>query len=244
MAISIPFGAQNGITAQSDETDVSIGKLFAGGHSIYLFAQNKIKKSSTTKTQYASCAQWIVPGVNDTGSIGEGAGYYPLENTTASYQEDTNIIWVAADPGNTPPEITTTTNVAPATKVDCIILIGYNANFNISVKGPEGILTGSDVPKTLFGALGVTLPESPVWNRGTSKQMNRTDWQVFTVTGKGYHVGGYTEIDTAAASISTDIGVRQTGSNGANCSYFQINYSANSRGDVTQTLTRMTVMDT
>lgn len=251
--LNIPFGAVDGVTARSDDYDVSIGKLFAGGTAIYLFSQNKIKKTSISKTKYASCANWIVVGIKESGVIStqsEPSGdTYPLESANVSFQEDTNIIWAPVQAGGTPVQITSGVNIndiAPATAVDCIVFLGYNANFSVSVKGPKDIL-GAYEPSNLFkNGLGVaSFPPTPAWNRGNSRTMQRTDWQVITATGKGYNVGGNDKIQQAAVDIDATMTRDQNSINGAaKSTYYQLTYTANARGDCTSSCTKFDVRKT
>lgn len=243
MSIDIPFGAvSGGITAQSVEVDVSFGKLYSGGTSLYLFVQNKIRRTSLSTTVFHSCVEWIVVGVDRSGGVSNSDtpsdNMFPLEQMTASYQEEPNIIWKAANPGQTPDEVMPGDNpniIAPATTIDCLQIIGYNANFSIAVKGPEGILDSFN-PTTFLDAVGENnVPDEVAWNRGYSIQKSRTDWQVFTKTGKGYGVGG---------SLYDNMIIITPGPESPRKTYYALNISVTARGDVTRGETMFEILDT
>lgn len=259
-AIDIPFGVQNGISAESTDIDISFGKLYTGGMGVYLFVQNKIRKISVSSTTYGSCAGgggWIVLGIDKNSSAMNNPStptknVYPLEQFSASYQEEPSIIW-KSNPASgttgswTPDEVTAAVDpntIRPATAVDCIIIMGINANFQVSVKGPDNAMAKFD-PVTFIGSassLGIQtnyLPASPSWNKSHSEQRQRADWQVTTTSGKGYIVGANLTNEIKNANLGHGIVTPAT----PRKTYYAISVSVTSKGDATLTNTSFEILD-
>jgi len=220
-AVSIPFGADTGPTGYSEDLNISFGKLYSGGTDIYLFVQNKVKRTTVSTTVFADCSKWIVFDVDGS--------HHPLEGASLNYQEEPNIIWKALAPGTTPTQITSSPNaIAPATIVDCIQILGVDGSYQCSVKGSRtnnGM--GDDFSiHGLFEELGLTLstPEEPEWSMSWNENRPRTDWWVYTQSGRGYTVGA-------------------TLGSGAKNQYFAVAYTANARGDVTTAETTFTILE-
>lgn len=252
MAIDIPFGAVDGITAYGTDVNISFGKLMTGGKSIYLFVQNKIKRKTIALTVFGDCNQWIVIGITPDGAAlcsGDEPPCYPLEQFSASWTEEPNIIW-NTNPvlnGQPPKEVDGTSkpkDLAPALAAECITILGLDANFQVTCKGPDS-LTTEDFDVSGFMALMANdqnfkeKPDDPVWNINWRITRSKTDWQTVTRSGNGYVVGG--ELNTNTNFFADDV-PDNCGPLGTCPSHYAVNFTVSARGDRVETQTKTTIL--
>jgi hypothetical protein len=213
-------------------------------------------------TQFGDCERWIVIGITKTGVLCEGndVSCYPLENFSAGWTEEPNIIW-DSNPNlgeNVPAEIqagVVPNEQIPALAAKCIIIMGLDANFQVTVKGPDSF-KNPEPPFSVSGFMTAVaggtfpgdeqapfsnIPTEPVWSQNWRITRNKTDWQTVTVSGTGYVVGGDLLGNRYYLNIFNQPSCGELGT----CpSHYAVNFTCSARGDRVETQTKTTILAT